>query len=197
MTVTFHSYIPSPFKSNWFEVNQPGVYWVSAFTRGGRIDGWWLTQLLTASSHYLNLNCHGINRRTTPVARFMGQNGAHLGPTGPRWAPCCSMNFVIWECTGNAQDTPLWYEFDNSQFMNPTLAADPRDQWVHSQHDEVDIGLFIMLNDTELRSPPWDRLSYQSLSVVREGVTHLIFLLSFCTIGIQGSQPYTDLGHFC
>ena len=22
------------------------------------------------------------------IARFMGQHGAHLGPTGPRWAPC-------------------------------------------------------------------------------------------------------------
>ena len=25
---------------------------------------------------------------TTLVARFMGQHGAHLGPIGPRWAPC-------------------------------------------------------------------------------------------------------------
>ena len=24
----------------------------------------------------------------TPKARFMGQHGAHLGPTGPRWVPC-------------------------------------------------------------------------------------------------------------
>ena len=24
----------------------------------------------------------------TLIARFMGQHGAHLGPTGPRWAPC-------------------------------------------------------------------------------------------------------------
>ena len=25
---------------------------------------------------------------TTLIARFMGQHGAHLGPIGPRWAPC-------------------------------------------------------------------------------------------------------------
>ena len=25
---------------------------------------------------------------THPIAKFMGQHGAHLGPVGPRWAPC-------------------------------------------------------------------------------------------------------------
>ena len=30
------------------------------------------------------------------IARFMGHYGAHLGPTGPRWAPCWPMNFAIW-----------------------------------------------------------------------------------------------------
>ena len=25
-----------------------------------------------------------------------GQHRAHLGPTGPRWAPCWPMNFAIW-----------------------------------------------------------------------------------------------------
>ena len=24
----------------------------------------------------------------TQIAKFMGQHGAHLGPTGPKWAPC-------------------------------------------------------------------------------------------------------------
>ena len=26
------------------------------------------------------------------------QHGAHLGPTGLRWVPCCLMNFAIWVC---------------------------------------------------------------------------------------------------
>ena len=26
--------------------------------------------------------------KLTLIASFMGQHGAHLGPTGPRWAPC-------------------------------------------------------------------------------------------------------------
>ena len=26
-----------------------------------------------------------------------GQHGAHLGPTGPRWAPCWPVNFAIWD----------------------------------------------------------------------------------------------------
>ena len=28
------------------------------------------------------------NWETTMITRFMAQHGAHLGPTGPRWAPC-------------------------------------------------------------------------------------------------------------
>ena len=28
-----------------------------------------------------------INIKTSLISRFMGQHGAHLGPTGPRWAP--------------------------------------------------------------------------------------------------------------
>ena len=28
------------------------------------------------------------NCLTPLIARFWGQHGAHLGPTGPRWAPC-------------------------------------------------------------------------------------------------------------
>ena len=33
-------------------------------------------------------NVHGCLPSLTLIARFMGQHGAHLGPTGPRWAPC-------------------------------------------------------------------------------------------------------------
>ena len=36
-------------------------------------------------------------RKTSLIARFMGPTWAHLGPTGPRWAPCCPMNFAIWD----------------------------------------------------------------------------------------------------
>ena len=31
------------------------------------------------------------------IERFMGPTWAHLGPTGPRWAPCWAMNFAIWD----------------------------------------------------------------------------------------------------
>ena len=27
-------------------------------------------------------------QKATQIAKFMGQHGAHLGPVGPRWAPC-------------------------------------------------------------------------------------------------------------
>ena len=27
-------------------------------------------------------------KKPSQIARFMGQHGAHLGPAGPRWAPC-------------------------------------------------------------------------------------------------------------
>ena len=30
----------------------------------------------------------GLISKASLIARFMGQHGAHLGPTGPRWAPC-------------------------------------------------------------------------------------------------------------
>ena len=49
-----------------------------------------------------NNNCEKSPRKLTQIAKFMGrtwgppgscrpqmgQHGAHLGPTGPRWAPC-------------------------------------------------------------------------------------------------------------
>ena len=31
---------------------------------------------------------HILFSKMSLIARFMGQHGAHLGPTGPRWAPC-------------------------------------------------------------------------------------------------------------
>ena len=38
---------------------------------------------LKSSPHYLI-----TGDKPFLIARFMGQHGAHLGPTGPRWAPC-------------------------------------------------------------------------------------------------------------
>ena len=40
--------------------------------------------------------------RATLIARFWGQHGAHLGPTGPRWAPCwphelCYLGKTNWQ----------------------------------------------------------------------------------------------------
>ena len=35
---------------------------------------------------------------STPlIARFMGPTYGPPGATGPRWAPCCPMNFAIWD----------------------------------------------------------------------------------------------------
>ena len=37
---------------------------------------------------------------TSLIARFMGQHGAHLGPTGPRWAPCWAHELCyLGQCT--------------------------------------------------------------------------------------------------
>ena len=40
----------------------------------------------------LNIDIFGLVDMSTPkpslIARFMGPTWAHLGPTGPRWAPC-------------------------------------------------------------------------------------------------------------
>ena len=39
-------------------------------------------------------------RITTLIARSWGQHGAHLGPKGPRWAPCCPQKLcylgILW-----------------------------------------------------------------------------------------------------
>ena len=45
-----------------------------------------------------------ITQWTALIAKFMGQHGAHLGPTGPRWAPCwhhelCYLGAVPWITT--------------------------------------------------------------------------------------------------
>ena len=41
------------------------------------------------SRAYITTQCYsGQSVSTTLIARSMGQHGAHLGPTGPRWAPC-------------------------------------------------------------------------------------------------------------
>ena len=32
--------------------------------------------------------CKGREDETPQIAKLMGQHGAHLGPVGPRWAPC-------------------------------------------------------------------------------------------------------------
>ena len=41
---------------------------------------------LSAKYHWSN---HGIDNGAQ-ITKFMGQNGTHLGPVGPRWAPCWS-----------------------------------------------------------------------------------------------------------
>ena len=43
------------------------------------------TAILTWKGHCSHI---AIGSVTTLIARFKGQYGAHLGPTGPRWAPC-------------------------------------------------------------------------------------------------------------
>ena len=52
-----------------------------------------------------------------------------------------------------------------------------------------EMGLFIMLNDTELSSPPWDRLSYQSWSVVTERLDYLTLRLPSRIVSeVKGSR---------
>ena len=45
----------------------------------------------------------------TQIARFMGQHGAHLRPTGPRWAPCWPHELAIWVLTSNDIDQACMY----------------------------------------------------------------------------------------
>ena len=49
-----------------------------------------VTHLALTTTTVLSIDewIHPHKKESTLIARFMGQHGAHLGPTGPRWAPC-------------------------------------------------------------------------------------------------------------
>ena len=47
------------------------------------------------------------NTKTSLIARFMGATWAHLGPTGPRWAPCWPHELCYLECYMNRWLTPV------------------------------------------------------------------------------------------
>ena len=57
------------------------------------------------------------------IARFMGQHGAHLGPTGPRWASCwpheicCLGLFVVYGACFNHL-LPVWWSTFSFIFLN-------------------------------------------------------------------------------
>ena len=49
------------------------------------------------------------------IARFMGQHGAHLGPTGPRWAPCWPHELCYLGHSGTAQRCS--FTLNNCEFV--------------------------------------------------------------------------------
>ena len=54
------------------------------------IVGWRFVEVYDYTDYRGLKICRGVWLCTTVIARFMGEHGAHLGPTGPRWAPCWS-----------------------------------------------------------------------------------------------------------
>ena len=46
------------------------------------------TQHGTNMEWYYNYGALNAILIHTPITKFMGQHGAHLGPVGPRWSPC-------------------------------------------------------------------------------------------------------------
>ena len=61
---------------------------------------------------------------TTLKARFMGQHGAHLGPTGPRWAPCWPHELC---CLGSFVRTIYNDMFPALNYTCSVQATDQRD----------------------------------------------------------------------
>ena len=60
---------------------------------------------------------------------------------------------------------------------------------LNARSEGPEMGLFIMLNDTELSSPPWDQLSYQSWSVVTERLDYLTLRLPSRIVSeVKGSR---------
>ena len=73
------------------------ITWTNAFWSGNTkyCDVNIYTQIIT---NYRT--CRPPLKELSLIARFMGQHGAHLGPTRPRWAPCwphepCYLGFPI------------------------------------------------------------------------------------------------------
>ena len=80
--------------------------------------------VLLCAYSILHKPVHNVSHRIWPgslKARFMGPTWAHLGPTGPRWAPCwphelCHLGFfviyfvVLWLCCESLVNPYIhWY----------------------------------------------------------------------------------------
>ena len=57
----------------------------------------------------------GNHHAYCPDSKFVGQHGAHLGPLGLRWAPCCPMNLAIsvefQHISPETEILPIWRNF--------------------------------------------------------------------------------------
>ena len=143
----------------------------------------------------------------TLIARFMwGQHGAHLGPTGPRWAPCwphelCSLGTygTSMTATGCKSDFKLTTDTPYLAFMAELWGVfyeNFEENWLHYKSTALYNGDFIVLwhiyenvhdyitsNTCLLQSKffPWQTLSFD-ISIMYENFE--VLFLTFPFIGL-------------
>ena len=83
---------------------------------------------------------------TTLIARFMGPTWAHLGPTGPRWAPCwphepCYLGMKAKQDWNDTIDKTKWTKiYVCSQNQNDNNSRNARQNPIHSQQRQRQCG---------------------------------------------------------
>ena len=120
------------------------------------------------------------------IARFMGPTWAHLGPTGPRWAPCWPHEVCYLGCYEKRDKSNIWFGawISNKDHIN---------QFNESSHLYSYLSCGLAERMLKLYPAVTGQLEYVSISF---DIIDFIYFLSHHPFALQGHHLLNDGGQY-